>query len=252
MELSRIVRIATRLLLFLILFVVCLLVVAADGLFFYKSDLPDINALSVFAPEATTTIPDIYICGKKATVEAVPTGRITNLRTALLAAEGDVDHRSIIRRQYDYFLHRPEHYGHYSMQLSQGLFCDDHRRILTRELSEFRISIQLERHFTTDQLLDIYLNRTYFGQDVYGIKSAAEHYIGKPASQLSVAEAALLVGLIKSPTRFSPLAHPDRAVARRNEVIDAMSKRGSITPEQAEKAKATPMGAVADTTRDHT
>ena len=155
-----------------------------------------------------TTIPDIYICGKKATVEAVPTGRITNLRSALLAAEGDVDHRSIIRRLYDYFLHVPEHYGYYSMQLSQGLFCDDHRRILTRELSEFRTSIQLERHLTTDQPLDIHLNRTYFGPDVYGIESAAEHYIGKPASQLSVAEAALLVGLIKSPTRFSPLAHP--------------------------------------------
>jgi membrane peptidoglycan carboxypeptidase len=104
----------------------------------------------------------------------------------------------------------------------------------------------LERRFTTNQLLDIYLNRAYFGPGVYGIESAAERYLAKPASQLSLAEAALLVGLIRSPSMFSPLAHPDRALARRNEVIDAMVKRGSIGWEQAGKAKSMSLGMAAD------
>jgi membrane carboxypeptidase/penicillin-binding protein len=226
-----------------------LLVAVVTGLFFYSSDLPNIQALSSFAPETSTTIPNAYICGEKASVVALPTSHMTAVRNALLAAEGDIDPRNIPRRLYnDSFddLAERKRYGSYSLQVSRQLFCDDHRSSLQRELSEVRTSIQLERHFTTNQLLDIYLNRAYFGPGVYGIENAAEHYLARQATQLSSPEAALLVGLIRSPARFSPLSHPERALARRNEVIDAMAKRGSISSEEAEFAKRMPLGTVAN------
>jgi len=144
-----------------------------------------------------------------------------------------------------------KHYESYSLQLSRQLFCDDHRRMLKRELAELRTSVQLERRFTTNQLLDIYLNRAYFGPGVYGIENAAEHYMAKPADRLSTSEAALLVGLVRSPTYFSPVTHPDRALVRRNEVIDMMSKRGNLTAEQAERAKRMPLGTVSSAPPPH-
>jgi penicillin-binding protein 1A len=247
--LTRVAGIAVRLLLGLASVAFLFVAFIAGWLFFYASDLPNIHAMSSFSPEAPNTITDTYICGERATVVAVPTSHMTDVRNALLAAEGDIDPRSMMSRLYDDFLGDPEkrrYYGTYSLQVSRQLFCDHHGSMLKRELSELRTSIQLERHFTTNQLLDIYLNRAYFGPGVYGIENAAEHYLAKPAVQLSTPESVLLIGLIKSPQRFSPQAHPDRALARRNEVIDAMANRGSISSEQAEQAKRTPLGTVAD------
>lgn len=92
--------------------------------------------------------------------------------------------------------------------------------------------------------MDIYLNVAYFDDDVYGAENAAHHYFGKNASQLSISEGALLVGLIRGPSYFSPFKHPDRALARRNDVLDAMAQRGDLTREAAEAAKAMPLGTV--------
>lgn len=247
--LAPLVRVVIRVLLTLASVAILLVAFVIGELFFYASDLPNIQAMSSFAPESPTTVAEAHICGEEVKVVALPTSHMTDVRNALLAAEGDVDPRSTMRRLCGDFLGdvtTRKHYGTYSLQVSRQLFCDDHRSMLKRELSELRTSIQLERHFTTNQLLDIYLNRAYFGPGVYGIESAAEHYLAKPAIELSTPEAALLVGLIRSPSRFSPIAHPDRALARRNEVIDLMAKRGTISSEQAEQAKRTPLGTVAD------
>lgn len=240
----RVVRTTTWLVISLASLAVLLVAVAAGWLFLYTSDVPDILAMNSFAPETPTTVTDTYICGEKTMVQAVPTHEMTYVRDALFAAEGEIDEGGLFRRFYDDVNLETEarkHYGHYSLQLSRQLFCDDHRQTWRRNLFEIRTSIQLERHFTKSQLLDIYLNRTFFGSHVYGIENASEHYLAKPANQLSLPDAALLIGLIKNPSVFSPLTHPDRALARRNEVIDAMSARGSITPEQAEQAKASPL-----------
>ncbi len=98
---------------------------------------------------------------------------------------------------------------------------------------EYKASVQLRRRFTSEQLLTIYLNRAYFGNDLIGAESASLHYYGKHASELDVPQAALIAGLIKGPSRYSPERHPDRAKERRDEVIDAMLRNGSITAEQA-------------------
>ena len=247
--LTRIARIALRVLLTLASVALLLSAVMTYWMFFYASDLPNLQALSSFAPQAPTTIPDAYICDEKVNVIAVPTSQMRDLRNALLAAEGDVDPRNAVSHLYHDLVGEPargKRYGSYSLQVSRQLFCKDHRDMLKREISELRSAVQLERHFTTNQLLDIYLNRAYFGPGIYGIENAAEHYLSKPANQLSVPEAALLTGLVRSPHVFSPQVHPDRALVRRNEVIDEMARRGSITSEQAEQAKSMPLGTITD------
>ena len=248
-RLTRIPRIALPILLIVASVAVLSIVLIMGWLFFYASDLPDIQAMSSFAPEAPTTIPDAYIFCEKIRVVAVPTTQMRDLRNALLASEGDVDQRNVMSQLYhDFFDEREDRkrYGSYSLQVSRQLFCDDHRKMQRGAISELRTSVQLERHFTANQLLDIYLNRAYFGPGIYGIENAAEYYLSKPAAQLSVPEAALLVGLLRSPRRFSPKTNPDRALARRNEVIDAMAQRASITSEQAEQAKGMPLGTVVE------
>lgn len=240
---------------FLGLIVVALLLGAAGRWFlYYDADLPNVQELKLFAPEAPTIIPQASICRETARVVAVPAGQLTNVRNALLAAEGDVDPRSMPRRLYDDLVSdatSSQHYGIYSLQISRQLFCDDQHSVLRREFSELRTSAQLERRFTPDQILDIYLNRAGFGPGIYGIENASQHYLAKPAAQLSTAEAALLVGILGGPRAFSPSTHPNEALARRNKVVEAMLKRGSISPEQAQQAKGTPLGTGAEITPEH-
>jgi len=157
-----VLRIAVRVLLPLALLAVLMIAVVAGGVFFYTSDLPDTQSMNSFAPVAPTTFVDTNICGEKAIVKTLPESQMTDIRNALLAAEGDVDERSLLRRLYETLLGGPEehkHYGTYPLQISRQLVCDDHRRALKRELWELRSSVQLERRFTTNQLLDVSLNR---------------------------------------------------------------------------------------------
>ncbi len=245
---TSLVRIVLGMLFGLIL--VALLVAAAGRWFlYYDADLPNIQELKLFTPETATVIPQAYICGQTVRVVTVPTRQMMTVRDALFAAEGEVDPRSTARRLYDDAVGNAtanQNYGTYSLQVSHQLFCDDQRGRLRREVSELRTSVQLERYFTTDQILDIYLNRASFGAGVYGIENASEHYFAKLAAQLSTPEAALLLGIIGDPSEFSPATHPIGALGRRNQVIDTMAKQGSITSQQAQEAKAAPLGTVAD------
>lgn len=227
-----------------LLSIALLCVLAAAGLaawlYFYTSDLPSASAMAVYVVDGGVVSVQTKICGESLWVVAIPGVNVPKLRLAMLAAEGDFDPRSFLRRYYD-ATDRTTRYGHYSDQLARQMVCGSSGGSLKRSLLEIRTAIQLERHFTPDQLLDIYLNRAYFEPGIYGVEEAAHRYFGKRADELSIAETALLAGLIKSPARFSPVHHPDRALARRNEVIDAMLQRGSISPEEAQAAKRTPL-----------
>jgi membrane peptidoglycan carboxypeptidase len=110
-------------------------------------------------------------------------------------------------------------------------------KILKRHLLECKASVQLRRRFTHEQLLTIYLNRAYFGNDLIGTENASLHYYGKRASELDLAQAALIAGLIKAPNIYSPERHPDRAKERRDFVIEGMVRNGTITAEQAQMAE---------------
>ena len=223
--------------------VLCVLAVAgfAAWLYFYTSDLPNTSAMAAYTAGGGGVLSvSTTICGESLWVVAIPGVNMPMLRLAVVASEGDPDPRGFFRRYYDE-LDRGPRYGQYSIQLARQMVCGSSGGNLKREVLELRTAIQLERHFNHDQLLDIYLNRACFGPRIYGAEEASRRYFGKHASELSIAEAALLDGLIKSPARFSPTQHPDRALTRRNEVIDAMLQRGSIRPEEAEAAKNAPL-----------
>jgi len=234
-----------RVLIRIFLSIVLLCLIAAAGfaawLYFYTSDLPDVSALNPFLVDGGVVSVQTRICGQSLWVVAIPGGNVPKLRLAMLAAEGDFDPRSFFRRYYDGLNPTPK-YGHYSEQLARQMVCGSGGPHLKQASAELRTAIQLERRFTQEQLLDIYLNRAYFGPDMYGVEEAARGYFAKRADELSTAEAALLAGLIARPAYDSPFQHPDRAIARRNKVIDAMLQRGSIGPEEATAAKLSALG----------
>ena len=91
--------------------------------------------------------------------------------------------------------------------------------MLKRHLLEYKAAVQMRRRFTPEHLATICLNQASFGQDLVGAESASLHYYGKHASDLNVARAAMIAGLLKSPTRYSPERHPERAKERRDFVI---------------------------------
>ena len=98
----------------------------------------------------------------------------------------------------------------------------------TRKVQEVLLAVRIERQYTKDQILELYLNKMYFGAGLYGAEAAALGYFGKPARELTVAESALLAGLVKSPSTWAPSVNMERAVARRNVVLQAMRDEGDI------------------------
>ena len=127
-----------------------------------------------------------------------------------------------------------------TMQLARNLFLSPDRSF-HRKIQEILLAIQIERRFTKPQIFTLYANQIYLGHGVYGFEAASEFYFSKPAKQLRLEEAALLAGLPKSPAYYSPIVHPDRALKRRNLVINAMLEDGKLTAEDANELRNRPI-----------
>jgi len=127
-----------------------------------------------------------------------------------------------------------------TMQLARNLFLSPDRSFY-RKMQEALLAIQIERRFTKPQIFTLYANQIFLGHGAYGYEAASEYYFSKPAKQLKLEEAALLAGLPKAPQYYSPINHPDRALKRRNLVLNAMLEDGKITAAQAADAKAKPI-----------
>ena len=131
-----------------------------------------------------------------------------------------------------------------TMQLARGFFLTPQRRI-KRKIIEIAITFQLEHRFTKQQIFQMYANEINLGQrgsfSIDGFGEASQAYFGKDVRQLDLAECALLAGMIQSPNRLNPFRHPERAIERRNLVLDTMVETGSITKDQAENAKMEPL-----------
>jgi penicillin-binding protein 1A len=127
-----------------------------------------------------------------------------------------------------------------TMQLARNLFLS-RERTYGRKLREIILATQIERHFTKSQIFTLYANQIYLGHGVYGFETGAEYYYGKPAKDLTLEEAAMLAALPKAPNTYSPIKNPERALRRRNQVIDAMAAAGKVSFLDAAAAKKRPM-----------
>lgn len=119
-------------------------------------------------------------------------------------------------------------------------------RTLRRKVTEIVMALLLELHYEKQEILEAYVNEIYLGQDrnraIHGFGLAAHHYFGRPLQRLTLAESALLVGMVKGPSLYDPHRHPQRALERRNLVLAEMRELGHINPEQFLRAKASPLG----------
>ncbi|MBO4521314.1 MAG: PBP1A family penicillin-binding protein [Alphaproteobacteria bacterium] len=134
-----------------------------------------------------------------------------------------------------------------TQQVAKNLFLSS-EKTLRRKVQELLLSFWLEHKLTKDQILTIYLNRVYFGAGTYGIEAAAQKYYGERARRLSLYQAAVLAGLLKAPTRYNPLTHPEQANQRARVVLSNMVKAGFVSAKEALNAAET--GAVAGKKRD--
>ncbi|MGA2565676.1 MAG: PBP1A family penicillin-binding protein [Pseudolabrys sp.] len=152
-----------------------------------------------------------------------------------------VDPWGIARAAVANILHRGVAQGASTItqQLAKNLFLTQERTV-HRKLQEMLLALWLERKFSKTQILELYLNRVYFGSGAYGIEQASQHYFGKPAKKISLPEAALLAGLVKSPSRLAPTRNFDGAEHRAQTVLAAMTDVGFITPASEKVALAHP------------
>ena len=107
-----------------------------------------------------------------------------------------------------------------------------------RKFKEILLAAHIERAYAKKEILELYLNKVYFGDGLYGVEAASLGYFGKHASDVNLEEASLLAGLIQSPSSYAPTVNPDRAIARRNVVLQAMLSTGDITREEFARARA--------------
>ena len=112
------------------------------------------------------------------------------------------------------------------------------QKSMADKMREMKLAIELEKRYTKDQILEGYLNIVFFTRDAYGIEAAARYFFSTTAKDLTLPQAALLAGLVNSPSFYNPDVHPENAVARRNQVLDSMLNEGEITQAQHDAAAA--------------
>lgn len=129
-----------------------------------------------------------------------------------------------------------------TQQVTKSLLLKNTEKTFRRKAREATLSIQLEKGFSKEKILFLYLNQIYLGQGAYGVEAAARTYFAKSAEDLNLAQSALLAGLPQAPARYSPSSHFDRAKARQKYVLERMREEGYITDEQFKEALDAPLG----------
>jgi penicillin-binding protein 1A len=229
---------------------------AAVGLLFvYSSDLPEIRALEDYRPNVVTELyaDDGQSIGTFAiqrriliTYNQIP----KILRDAILTTEDQhfqehfgVDLPRVLEAAWHDIAHHRMAQGAstLTMQLAGGLFLNRADRSFHRKIEETMLAIQIERHYTKEQILTMYCNQIYLGAGNYGFEAASEYYFSKPLSQITIPEAALLAAIIRGPI-YNPTTHAESALARRNLVLALMANDRKITRDQEAAAKKLPLG----------
>ncbi len=244
-----------RLLLFAFLVLAAAVIGAASGLLLvYTVDLPQVGELEHYRPSSVTELYDDHgrVIGSFALQRRVIASYDDYppvLRDALISIEDKDFYRHwginvwrIAGAAYRDIRSggRVEGASTLTMQLARNLFLSPDRSF-HRKIQEALLAIQIERRFTKAQIFTLYANQIYLGHGSYGFEAAAEYYFSKPAKKLTLDEAALLAGLPKWPANYSPIAHADRSLKRRNLVINSMLEDGKITAKQAAEAREKPI-----------
>jgi penicillin-binding protein 1A len=237
---------------------------AAGLLFVYSSDLPQIHALENYRPITETQLfaDDGTLIGTFSlqrrillTYDQIP----AILREAIISTEDQhfeqhwgVDFPRVLESAWkDILARRPvEGASTLTMQLAGGLFLNRADRSMRRKIQETILALEIERHYTKAQIFTMYCNQIYLGSGNYGFEAASEYYFDKPLGKVNLQEAALLAGIIRGPY-YSPVNHPDRALARRNLVLYLMRKDGKISRAQETAARKQPLGLHIVPTRDN-
>ncbi len=229
---------------------------AAVGLLFvYSSDLPEIHALQDYRPNVVTELydDDGQSIGTFALQRRIllTYGQIPKvLKDAILTTEDQhfeehwgVDIPRVLEAAWHDIRHHrlAEGASTLTMQLAGGLFLNRSDRSARRKIEETLLAIQIERHYTKEQIFTMYCNQIYLGSGNYGFEAASEYYFNKPVGKLTLAEAATLAAIIRGPI-YAPVNHPDRALARRNLVLVLMAHDRKITQADTDAATRLPLG----------
>lgn len=175
-----------------------------------------------------------------------------SLRAAFIAVEdkrfyehGGIDFRRILGalRANILTLGYSQGFSTITMQLARNVWSEQlpSAKTLPRKVREMRVALELERTYSKDRILELYLNQIYMGGSAYGVEAGAQKYFGKSARSLNLAEAALLAAIANVPGYYDPRRHPGRALRRRDLVLNLMRDQGYITADQAERWKAYPI-----------
>jgi penicillin-binding protein 1A len=173
----------------------------------------------------------------------------TQLKQAIIAAEDDrfyqhggVDYIGILRAAYSNFTSGAVRQGAstITMQVARNFFLTK-EKTLTRKFSEALLAFKIEHSLSKDEILELYFNQIYLGQRAYGFAAAAQVYFGKPLQKLNLAEAAMLAGLPKAPSRFNPVVNPKRAKSRQLYVLRRMQELGYISKAEFKLAENQPL-----------
>ena len=243
-----------RLLIGLMVLVSALIGATAGLLLVYSTDLPQVDQLEHYRPSSITELYDdqgrtIGSFALQRRVVASYDDYPQVLRQALISIEDKDFYRHwginvwrIAGAAYRDIRSggRVQGASTLTMQLARNLFLSPDRSF-HRKIQEALLAVQIERRFTKPQIFTLYANQIYLGHGVYGFEAASQFYFSKPAKQLTLDEAALVAGLPKSPSYYSPITHPDHALRRRNLVINSMLEDGIITAQQAATARDQPI-----------
>ena len=240
-----------------------IVLLSALGLLIWRLDLPHWKKLDLARIEAMSTATTVYDANDVAVgtlygsehriwvgLNSVP----RHVQQAFIAAEDQrfyrhhgVDFHRLLGALWQDV--RTLSYAQGGSTITQQLIKLTHlsqAKTLSRKAQEIVLALQLERVMDKEHILEAYLNAVYFGHGAYGIEAASNTYFNKPASRLTLAEGALLAGVIKSPSTYAPHLNPDKAVSRRNSILKAMEKNGMITAKQRSQAQAEAVQLAAD------
>jgi penicillin-binding protein 1A len=219
-----------------------------------KSDLPDVEALDRYTPPLNTRVlaRDGATIGsfgeQKRTLLAqkdipkVFTQALISVEDSSFYGHSGIDFKGIARAAWHDLTTMSFEQGASTItqQLSRNLFLKPDKTP-RRKVQEMLLALDIERHYSKDEILRMYCNQVYMGHGRYGLEAASQYYFGKHAGDLELAEAATLAGLIQRPEGLSPYKNPEGSIRRRNHVLDRMVEEKAITQQVADTAKKAPM-----------